>query len=147
MKIQGAGFGVDVPEGSLNASAYSFVFPDHGELPPNLAIRVDDAPSGSLEDHVALIVETYREGFEDLVVISKDPVRERGDWRYAINVLEWGPTDRRMRLKQMFIQVSMPTPLLFTVIGTDLAASFSRSEPVFDQIIRSFDPNGLQRVI
>jgi hypothetical protein len=35
-------------------------------------------------------------------------------------------------------------PRLFILTGTDLASNFEQSDPIFNQVIRSFTPNDIQ---
>jgi len=143
MKFQGSGFAVTVPERTLDASAYTFVLADLGGFPPNLTVRFEAAEDLNLEQRVAAVLDDYRSALENLTVIGSVPVRARGEWRYATHVVEWGGASSRIRQKQLFLWVPNPAPTLYVLTGTDLAEDFSRSEPVFDEIIRSFEPNGV----
>ncbi len=147
MKFQGSGFAVDLPEGAIDASAYAFVFPvSDGEatgFAPNITIRFQ-AFQEDLNEHVEGVAEGMLSALENAALVAKDEVRARGNWRYLTQVIEWGEGEFRMRQKQLFLVVPEPKPTLYSISGTDFTAQFARSEPIFDQIIRSFDPNGVQ---
>lgn len=145
MKFQGSGFTVELPEGTADTSSYAFVFPGIGSFSPNLTVRFDPAESLDLQAHVDSVRENYETALDDLAVVGNVPVRSRGEWLYATLVLEWGPADHRIRQKQLFLWVPGEAPTLYTLTGTDLASSFDKSEPVFDGIMRSFQPNGENR--
>lgn len=141
MKFQGSGFSVDLPEGAFDLSSYTFAFPELGNFSPNLTVQFEAAESVDLAAHVAGMRENYSSALDDLAVIGEVPVRSRGEWRYTTHVVEWGPAENRIRQKQLFLWVPKPAPTLYTLTGTDLASGFERSEPVFDAIMRSFEPN------
>ncbi len=146
MKFQGSGFSIDVPEDAMDASSYAFVFPQLGDFSPNLTIRFESGENVNLEERINAAREALMSSTDDLVVIGEDPVRARGDWKYSTQVYEYGDAEHRVRQKQLVLLVSEPKPTLYTLTGTDLAVGFPQSEPVFDQIIRSFDPNAIQRI-
>lgn len=145
MKFQGSGFSVDIPEGALDVSSYAFVFPELGEFAPNLTIRFEPGENVDLEERISDLRETLMSSLENFVVVGEDPVRTRGPWKYSTQVYEYGQDEHRIRQKQLLLLVTQPTLTLYTVTGTDLAAGYLQSEPVFDEIIRSFDPNTIQR--
>lgn len=146
MKFQGSGFVIELPEGSLDASSYTFAFPDLGNFSPNLTVRFEAAESVDLDAHVAEVRQSLGSALEEFIVVGEVGVRTRGDWRYATHVVEWGASDTRIRQKQLFLWTPKPAPTLYTLTGTDLASGFERSEPVFDAIIRSFQPNEHNRL-
>ncbi len=146
MKFQGSGFSFDIPEDALDASSYSFVFPELGELSPNLTIRFEPGENVNLEERITSVRETLAGSLENFVVVGEDPVRERGGWKYSTQVYEYGEDEFRIRQKQLVLLINEPKPTLYTLTSTDLTSNFSTSEPVFDKIIRSFDPNTIQRL-
>lgn len=143
MQFQGSAFAVTLPEGVQDASAYCFVLARQGSFPPNLTVRFERAADLDLEERVARALADFRRALPDLEVVGSIPVRSRGDWRYATQVIEWGDRALRIRQKVLYLWVPAPLPTLYVVSGTDLADNFAVSEPFFDEIIRSFQPNAV----
>jgi hypothetical protein len=142
--FQGSGFSISLPEAVIDASSYCFSFPSAGTLSPNLTIKCDtlkDKPDLSVvvNERTAQLSESL----ENLIVIS-EVANTRDSWEYIVSVVEWGATDNRTRQKQLFIYVPGEKPRLFTLVGTDLASNYQNSEPLFDQIIKTFNSNDIQ---
>ena len=142
--FQGSGFSVELPEETIDASSYCFSFPESGEFSPNLMIKCErqqdeiDLSAYVNEQRAAICA-----GVENFKVIS-DTSKNRGSWNYLISVVEWGPDEKRTRQKQLIVYVPGEIPRLYTLTATDFAANFKRSEPLFDQVIRTFNPNDIQ---
>lgn len=143
-KFQASGFSIDLPDGTFDASSYVFSFPFAGDLSPSLSIsfeRVADIPDlMTIADKEA---GTLRSNLESFDVLAESQ-HERGTWRYVISIVEWGPREARIWQKRFFLFVPDGRPTLYTIKGTDLSENRANSEPIFDQTIASFDPNGFQ---
>lgn len=133
-----------MPEDAIDASSYCFVFPNAGELPPNLTIRCEQPPDElDLDEYVREqreALETSMENFELVNEISS----KHDFWTYVVSITEWGPDESRLRQKQMYVYVPGEKPRLFIMIGSDLAANAEQSDDLFNQVIRSFKPNDIQ---
>jgi hypothetical protein len=53
-------------------------------------------------------------------------------------------TESRIRQKQGFFLVPGETAKVYALTGIDLVAHFDKSEPQFDKIFQSFNPNDIQ---
>ena len=142
--FQGSGFSIELPEDVIDASSYCFSFPEAGEFSPILMIKCERQQDElDLSAYVNEQRDAIRASVENFTVIS-EMSKSRGAWDYVISVTEWGPDESRTRQKQLFVYVPGEIPRLFTLTGTDFAANFENSEPLFDQIIRTFKPNDIQ---
>ena len=143
-KFQGSGFSIVLPEAAIDASSYCFSFPQAGVLAPNLTIK--SAPQEERPDLRVLVEEQRKQlsaSLDNLRVVS-EVASQHESWDYIVSVIEWGPEGGRMRQKQLLVFVPGEKPRLFTLVATDLAENVDNSEPLFDQIIKSFDPNDIQ---
>jgi hypothetical protein len=141
---QGSGFSVELPVDAIDASSFCFVFPSAGELAPNLTVRIE-RPQGEFD--LGAYVQEQRQAFESGVenfVVVNEISSKRDFWTYVISIVEWGPDESRLRQKQTYIHVPGEKPRLFILTGTDLASNFEQSDPIFNQVIRSFTPNDIQ---
>ena len=86
---------------------------------------------------------SLEQALTDFEVISKGAFK-RADREYIVWVGEWGTAEARMRQKQVLMFVSGNVPRLFTITATDLAKHFAQTEPLFDGVIRTFEPNDIQ---
>jgi len=142
--FQGSGFSVELPEETIDASSYCFSFPEAGEFSPYLTIKCERQQDElDLSACVNEQRDALRAGVENFRVISETS-KSRGSWNYIITVVEWGPDESRTRQKQLFVYVPGEIPRLYTLTGTDFASNFENSEPLFDQVIRTFKPNDIQ---
>ena len=142
--FQGSGFSVELPEETIDASSYCFSFPEVGEFSPNLTIKCERQQDElDLSAYVNEQRDALRAGLENFSVIS-ELSKSRGSWNYIITVVEWGPDESRTRQKQLFVYVPGEIVRLYTLTGTDFAANFEESEPLFDQVIGTFKPNDIQ---
>ena len=146
MKFQASGFSVDVPDDVVDASAYVFSFPALGGLPPNVTIRFEAAENLDLESRRQEVLERVRDSYVDPVFKLEDPVRSRGDWQYFTFIVEFGDEGQRLRQKEMQLRILQPQPTLYVISGTDFGDNFERFESYFDGIVRSFNPNEIQRI-
>jgi hypothetical protein len=120
------------------------MFPEHGEMPPNLTIRCEARPGQfDLAAYVAEQQEAMKGGVTGFELVNE--INNKKDfWTYVISIVEWGPRDSRIRQKQAYIYVPGASPRLFTMTGTDLSGNFVNSEPLFNEVIKSFAPNEIQ---
>lgn len=142
-KFQGSGFSLELPDGTVDASNYGFALPGDGGANPTLTIRFakeQQADLGAVFDEQKRSLE---EGLQDFEVVSKGDFK-RADREYIVWVGEWGSADARMKQKQVLMFVSGQVPRLFTITACDLATHFAQTEPLFDDVIRTFDPNDIQ---
>jgi hypothetical protein len=146
MKFQASGFSVDVPDDVVDASAYVFSFPASGGLPPNVSIRFESGEDLDLESRRQEVLERIRDSYPDPVFKLEDPVRSRGDWQYFTYIVEFGDEGQRLRQKEMHLRILQPRPTLYIFSGTDTDENFERFEPYFDSMVRSFNPNEIQRI-
>jgi hypothetical protein len=142
--FQGSGFSVELPDDATDASSYCFVFPDTGEFSPSLTIRRDPSPDDlDLNAYVEDLTQALEGSSENLIIVNEISGKH-GFWTYIISIIEWGPDESRVRQKRTFMKVPGEIPRLFTLTGTDLAENFDKSEPLFNQVIKSFKPNDIQ---
>lgn len=142
-KFQGSGFSIEVPDGTVDASNYGFAFPGADGANPTMTITFAAAkeadPAATFDEQLGLL----EQAMQDFDVISQGTFK-RADREYIVWVAEWGPAESRMRQKQVLMSVAGSTPRLFKITATDLAAHFDQAEPLFDNIIRTFEPNEIQ---
>ena len=135
---------MELPVDTIDASSFCFVFPGAGELAPNLTVRIEHPQA---EFDLAAYVQEQRQAVESAVenfVVVNEISSKRDFWTYIISIVEWGPDESRLRQKQTYIHVPGEKPRLFILTGTDLASNFENSDPIFNQVIRSFKPNDIQ---
>jgi len=142
--FQGSGFSVDLPDDAADASSFCFVFPNAGELPPNLTIRCERPPDElDLDEYVQEQRQAFETSVENFELVNE--ISSKHDfWTYVVSITEWGPDESRLRQKQMYVYVPGEKPRLFIMIGNDLAANSEQSDDLFNQVIRSFKPNDIQ---
>ncbi len=143
-EFQGSGFTLEVPEGCVDASVYTFVFPEQGGFSANLMIRLEKVDEAfDLQDYVKGQLEALKqnvEGFELLTQASG----KRGAWDGVMSVYEWGSGVTRMRQKQVVLLIPGESSRVYILTTTDLASQGANSDPVFDQMLRSFNANESQ---
>lgn len=138
--FQGPGFFVQLPDQTVDASTYCFVFPAYGDFPPNLTIRCEEHPEEfELGAYVAEQRQALADSAENFSLINE--ISSKHDfWTYVVSIVEWGADDNRVRQKRTYVHVPGEPPRLYTLTGTDLAANFEVSDAVFNQVIRSLKP-------
>src|SRR5690606_5548779 len=124
----------------LDASSYCFVFPSLGAMPPNLTVTVQKfADPPVLEEFVASRTDPMFESLENFEVLSE--VRnQRDNWNYIVNIVCWATNGVVTRQKRLYIYVPEPVHAIYVLVATDLAENAGVSDPVIDNIIRSFQP-------
>ena len=143
-QFQGSGFTVTLPEVCYDASAYTFVLPEYNGFAPSLVIRFEAvAPATDLKayaDKALRSLSGQLEGFE----LVKRIAGKRGDWDGVLATVEWGQGAARMIQKHVYMLVAGKKARVYILTTTDRAANAEQSNPVFDQILRSFTPNQIQ---
>ena len=146
MKFQASGFSVEVPDEAIDASAYTFSYPGLGSLPPNIVIQFEFGDDVDMGARRAEVLERIESSYPQVDIRVQDEVRSRGDWEYFTIVAEFGEGEARMVQKQLQLRAQQPKPTVYVFSGTDLASNFPVFEPHFDAMVRSFQPNEVQRV-
>ena len=142
-KFQGSGFSLELPDGTVDASNYGFALPGTGGANPTLMVsfsKADDSDLGAVFDEKTRLLD---ESLSDFKVVNKGAF-QRADREYIVWVGEWGEEGARMKQKQVLMRLSGPAPRMFTITATDFAEHFAQTEPLFDNVIRTFDPNDIQ---
>lgn len=142
-KFQGSGFSLELPDGTVDASNYGFALPGAGGANPTLTIGFSKAEQADLGAVFDEQTRSFEEALMDFEVVTKGAFK-RPDREYIVWVGEWGPAGARIRQKQVLMSVSGQVPRLFTITATDLAEHFAQTEPLFDNVIRTFNPNDIQ---
>jgi len=142
--FQGSGFSIELPESAVDASAYTFAFPKGRPFTPTLVIRVEqrrEAPD--LAAYVTEQRQRLSAAVEAFEVLREKPGRW-GAWDYIMTLFEWGPPDGRIRQEQFHILVPGRPNRLFILTATDTAGDFAATDPLFNEILRTFKPNDIQ---
>jgi len=142
-KFQGSGFSLELPDGTTDASNYGFALPGTGGANPTLTIsfaKAEQTDLGTLFDEQTRPLE---QALTDFQIVSKGAFK-RADREYIVWIGEWGPVEGRMKQKQVLMIVSGQAPRLFIITATDFAQYFTQTEPLFDDVIRTFEPNDFQ---
>jgi hypothetical protein len=142
-KFQGSGFSLELPEGTVDASNYGFALPGSGGANPTLTISFSKTEDSDISAVFDEKVRSLGEALTDFKVINKGAF-QRADREYIVWVGEWGADGAHFKQKQVLMLVSGPGARLFTITATDLAEHFVQTEPLFDNVIRTFDPNDVQ---
>lgn len=142
-KFQGSGFSIDLPDGTVDASAYGFALPGAGDSSPTLIIKFEAAELADLRARFDQQKKSLEQSLENFEVISEGAF-QRTEREYIVWIGEWGSAAARMKQKQVLMFVAGVNPRLFTITATDLAEHFAQTEPLFDNAIRTFDPNDIQ---
>jgi hypothetical protein len=145
-QFQGSGFTLALPEACHDASAYTFVLPEHNGFAPSLVIRFEDvAPGtdlGAYADQALASLSGQLDGF----ALVKKVAGKRGDWDGVLATVQWGEGAARMTQKHVYMLAAGAKARVYVLTATDLAANAGQSNPVFDQILRSFTPNQVQLI-
>ena len=97
--FQASDFSVELPDDAIDASSYCFVFPNAGEFPPNLTIRVEGPPPElDLDAYVKEQRQALESSVEDFELLNEISSK-RDFWTYVVSIVEWGPDDSRIRQK------------------------------------------------
>ncbi|MCF8002690.1 MAG: DUF1795 domain-containing protein [Chromatiaceae bacterium] len=143
-QFQGSGFSLALPDGCYDASAYAFALPEHNGFSPSLVIRFEAVEAGAdIQQYADQQLTTFSEQFEGFKLINR-LAGKRGQWPAVMATLAWGEGPARMAQKIVYMLVAGEKSRIYTLTTTDLAANAALSDPMFDQILRSFVPNEVQ---
>ncbi len=143
-KFQGSGFVVELPEGCIDMSAYTFVLPVKSGFSPNLVIRFEAVgKAANLSEYVKKTMDQLSDSLDAFELINQASGK-RGGCDGVMCCYEWGHGKSRMRQKQLFLLTVGERCRIYTLTTVDLAANFATSDPIFEQILRSFVTNELQ---
>ena len=146
MNFQGSGFTIDVPESVIDCSVYTFSLPEIGETAPNFLLRFEVADAVDMNARREEVLERFRDGFDDVLFTTEDEVNSRGDWEYFTIVLQSGPEEQRQCLKELHLLITQPVPTVYVFSGGAPLDVFPQFESIFDGVVRSFQPNEIQRL-
>ena len=145
--FQGSGFLIGLPQGCIDASAYTFLLPTEGQYTPYITIKSErlkepqdvkayvSKQQASLQDNV--------EGFE----VAQYVAGQHDGMDVVLTTVEWGPEVARISQKIAYFQVhDQKGSKIFTLTGTDLASQFQKTGPLFDQVFKTFTPNQIQLI-
>ena len=143
-QFQGSGFILTLPEQCYDASAYAFVLPECNGFAPNLVIRFEDVTAGTdITQYADKALASLSGQFEAFELVNK-LAGKRGEWEGVIATMEWGSGAARMAQKQFYNLAGGRKTRVYVLTTTDLLANAKLSDPVFDQVLRSFAPNQIQ---
>ena len=144
LSFQGSGFALQLPEDCSDASAYTFVLPENAGFAPNLTIRFENTEE---KLHLSRYVEEQMASLGNKLAgftLISQASGKRGAWDGVISICEWGEGPMRMRQKMVYLLVEGKSTRIYILTTTDLASHADKSTPIFDQILRSFNPNEIQ---
>ena len=143
-KFQGSGFVMDVPENCVDGSAYTFVLPEQGGFAASLLVRFEKVVGAfDLQKSAKEELDALQQRVEDFKLISQ-AAGKRGPCDGVMSIFEWGKGPARFRQKQIVLLVPGESPRKYILTTTDLASQVANSDPLFDQMLRSFEPNEVQ---
>jgi hypothetical protein len=145
--FQGSGFLIGLPEGCTDASAYTFVLPSDGEYTAYVTIRAQRLQeSQDLKAYVSKQQASLQENVDEYAVAQYVAGQHDG-MDVVLTTVEWGPKEARVCQKiAYFLVQDEKGQKIFTLTGTDLAAQFQKTGPIFDQIFKTFTPNQIQLI-
>lgn len=148
-KFQGSGFTIPLHGDCMDASAYTFVLPKKGGFSANLSIRFEPGRYvKDLQAYVNASLEALEESVDEFVLLNQ-VAGKRGSNDGVMSSFEWGSGDTRMRQKQYCLltpgRAPRLYPRLYILTSTDLAKNADRSDKIFNQMMKSFSPNEIQR--
>ena len=139
--FQGSGFTIDLPDGCMDASAYTFILPENNGYSANLSIRFEPAADiTDLQAHVNLSLDSLKASVADFVLLNQ-VAGKRGAHNGVMSSYEWGTGEARMRQKQYCLQTAGEVPRIYILTATDLAGNAAQSDPVFNRMMKNFIPN------
>ena len=143
-KFQGSGFAIDLPEQCVDASVYTFAFLEQGGFSANLLVRFEKVVGAfDLQKYVKEQLDGLQQKVEDFKLISQTSGK-RGACDGVMSVYEWGSGPARIRQKQVVLFVPGESPRKYILTTTDLASQAANSDPLFEQMLRSFEVNEVQ---
>ena len=147
LNFQGSGFLIDLPEGSADASSYTFVLPSEGDFTAYVTIKSERLRDPlELKEYVDKAQATLKESVEKYVV-SQHASGKRKGMDVVLTTVEWGADESRICQKiAYFLVQDEKGSKVFTLTGSDLVSGINKSGPMFDEIFKSFTPNATQRI-
>jgi hypothetical protein len=146
MKFQASGFSIDLPPDVHDGTSYCFSFPELGEMPPNMTIQFELGDGVDMAARREEVLERVLGSYPNVDIRVQDEVRSRADWEYFTVVAEFGEDNLRVCQKQLHLSIAAPKPTVYVFSGTDDAGNFTTFEPFFDAVVRSFQPDDVQRI-
>ena len=146
MRFQGSGFSVELPDGVHDASVYTFAYPKAGAHPPSIIVRFEPADEIDLAERMAEVHASLLENYPQPSLDTSGETLRRGEWQYFTHVLEFGGDELRLTQKEVYILVPAPDRTLYVLSGIDRSDNFKSFEPIYDNFVRTFQPNEIQRL-
>ena len=146
--FQGSGFSLDLPDHTVDATAYVFMFPtESGDSMPSLSIRVERRrQSVDLLEYVQAQREPATGASSPPVRVVKEKLYGHRERPYVVSLTDWGEGEATMRRKEIFLMVPGEVTTIYRLTATELASKFAAAEALLDGVMRSFRPNDLQLV-
>lgn len=137
--FNGSGFAMEIPGGVQDTSNYSFLLPENQGFAASLMIRFQPVYDGfNFNDHVEKEYKSVSSSLESFKLLNKAQGK-RGGCDGAIVAYEWGSGATRLKQKQIFLLTAKTPAQLYTITTTDLVANASASDPIFDQMLGTFN--------
>lgn len=129
-------FSLQLPDGTLDASTYGFVFPGiGGDNPARLSVISTVVPSvPELQTFVGEQKALILDRFPDPEILESI-TNVRGSWSYAILKFAWGEAGSRMGQKDIHLFVDGSSVRYFHLLGVAPLAEFPAAEPEFDRAL------------
>ena len=148
-KFQGSGFTIPLHGNCMDASAYTFVLPKKGGFSASLSIRFESGRYvKDLQAYANVSLEALKESVDEFVLLNQ-VAGKRGSNDGVMSNFEWGSGEARMRQKQYCLltpgRAPSLYPRLYILTSTDLASNAAHSDRIFNQMMKSFSPNEIQR--
>lgn len=144
IEFQGSGFCLGVPEEAIDASQYIFVLAPIAGYSAHLTIRFEPVDSGiDLKAYLKKQISNLEGSLENFSLISQ-ATGMRGSINGAMFNYEWGQGTSRFKQKQVLLVSNLQPVRLYTLTTLDLVKNAHISDPIFEQMMRSFSPNDKQ---
>jgi len=143
--FQGSGFTIPLPDNCMDGSAYTFILPENGGFSASLSVRFESALYvKDLQAYVKTSLDALQASVSEFVLLNQ-VAGKRGAYDGVMSSFEWGLGESRMRQKQYCLLVPGNAPRLYILTATDLASSAAQSDRIFNQMMKNFSPNDIQR--
>ncbi len=138
MPVQlGNEFTLELPRQYSDESTYVLALEPRGGFRPSVVVKTEQPPAPvDLAVYAAEQRGKIREAFDDVVVLSVDPV-VHGELAAEEWVYEWGPAAGRVRQVQRFVLLACGSRVV-TLTGTALAESFDELATGFSATFSSY---------
>ena len=142
--FQVSGFAIEVPEGCMDASSYTYVMPENNGFSANLNVRHESAVHvKDLQEHVNTTLDTLKGQVANFVLLNQ-VAGKRGANQGVMSQYEWGDGETRVRQKQYCLMTPGEHTRVYILTSIDLIKNAKQSDPVFNQMMKSFTPNQKQ---